>query len=404
MARKRSEAEQQIADLLQTARKSLRLSVAFLSRLDGTTQHLEVVDSSIPFLFQEGYQQQQDVTLCQAILDRRLPPVIPDLKAFPEAMRLPAARMPRLRSFVSVPVVLSDGALYGTFCAAGLTTDKELTKRDKALMDVLASAASVIIEPEVRAQERRTEIEARIDPVVAAGGPVVVLQPIVDLATGDRVGAEALSRFPAGWGKAPDVCFAEAHSIGRGHEMELLALERAAAHLPRVDGYIAMNVSPATLLRPECGELLGRLPLDRVLLELSEHDRVEDYAALDTALAPFRAAGMRLAIDDVGAGFSSLRHIVVTSPDVIKIDRSIVSGLDTDPVLTTLVRSLVGFGHANQLRVVAEGVETGAEAAALRALGVDYGQGWYHGRPVAPELLSATPAARVPGQELQPVH
>jgi EAL domain-containing protein (putative c-di-GMP-specific phosphodiesterase class I) len=89
---------------------------------------------------------------------------------------------------------------------------------------------------------------------------------------------------------------------------------------------------------------------------------------------------------------------------VIKIDRSIVSGLDTDPVLTTLVRSLVGFGHANQLRVVAEGVETGAEAAALRALGVDYGQGWYHGRPVAPELLSAAPAARVPGQELQPVH
>jgi GAF domain-containing protein len=102
-------------------------------------------------------------------------------------MKLPAATMPRLRSFVSVPVVLSDGALYGTFCAAGLTTDKGLTERDKALMDVLASAAAVIIEPQVRAQELRTEIGARIDPVVAAGGPVVVLQPIVDLATGDRV-------------------------------------------------------------------------------------------------------------------------------------------------------------------------------------------------------------------------
>ena len=124
MARKRSDAEQQIADLLHTARKSLRLSVAFLSRLDGTTQHLEVVDTSAPFLFREGYQQQQDLTLCQAILDRKLPQVIPDLKVFPEAMKLPAARMPRLRSYVSVPVTLSDGSLYGTFCAAGLTTTR----------------------------------------------------------------------------------------------------------------------------------------------------------------------------------------------------------------------------------------------------------------------------------------
>jgi len=314
MARKRTDAEQQIAELLQTARSSLRLSVAFLSRLDGTTQHLEVVESSVPFLFREGYQQKQEVTLCQAILDKKIPQVIPDLTVFPEAMKLPAARMPRLRSYVSVPVTLSDGSLYGTFCAAGLTTDRDLTKRDKALMDVLASAAAVIIEPEVRSQERRTEIEDRLRPVMDDGGPVVVLQPIVDLATGNRVGAEALSRFPAEWGMAPDVVFEQAHGVGLGDRLELLALERAAEHLARVDGYVAMNVSPATLLTPGCGELLGRLPLSRVLLELSEHDQVEDYAALNAALEPFRARGMRLAIDDVGAGFSSLRHIVVTAP------------------------------------------------------------------------------------------
>jgi EAL domain-containing protein (putative c-di-GMP-specific phosphodiesterase class I) len=398
VARERSDAEQQIADLLQTAKKSLRLSVAFLSRLDGTTQHLEVVESSVPFLFQEGYQQKQEVTLCQAILDKKLPQVIPNLKDHPEAMKLPAARMPRLRSYVSVPVVLSDGSLYGTFCAAGLTSDKDLTKRDKALMDVLASAASVIIEPEVRAQERRTDIEGRLEPVIADGGPVVALQPIVDLATGDRVGAEALSRFPAEWGMAPDVVFAEAHSIGIGHRLELLALERAAEHLDRVDGYVAMNVSPATLLTGQCVELLGRLPLRRVLLELSEHDQVEDYVALNDALAPFRAEGLRLAIDDVGAGFSSLRHIVVTSPDVIKIDRSIVTGLDTDPVLTKLVQSLVEFGHGCRVRVVAEGVETAGEAAVLRTLGVDYGQGWHFGRPGPPEALSEARTLRVPTQ------
>ena len=250
-----------------------------------------------------------------------------------------------MRSYVSAPVVLSDGSLYGTFCAAGFTSDKDLAKRDKALMDVLASAASVIIEPEVRAQERRTEIEDRLAPVIADGGPLVALQPIVDLATGDRIGAEALSRFPAEWGMAPDVVFEQAHSVGLGHRLELLALERAAEHLDRVDGYVAMNVSPATLLTRECARAAGPAAPARVLLELSEHDQVEDYAALTAALAPFRAAGLRLAIDDVGAGFSSLRHIVVTTPDVIKIDRSIVSGLDTDPVLSKLVHSLVEFGH-----------------------------------------------------------
>ena len=394
MGKSRTDTDEQIADLLRTAKKSLRLSVAFLTRMDGTTQHLEVVESSIPVLFQEGVTQVQETSLCQAILDKKLPAVLPNLKDFPEAMKLPAARIPRIRSYVSVPVTLSDGSLYGTFCAAGLTADKELTKRDKSLMDVLASAASVIIEPQVRDNERRTEIEDRLAPLMARGGPVIALQPIVDLATGSRAGAEALSRFPGEWGLTPDVVFEQAHSVGLGHELELQALRGAAALLDGAEGYVAMNVSPATLLTSGCADLLSRLPLHRVLLELSEHDPVEDYDALTSALAPFRAAGLRLAIDDVGAGFSSLRHIVITTPDVIKIDRSIVSGLDTDPVLATLVRSLVEFARGIGAKVVAEGVETADEAQVLRGLAVDLGQGWHFGRPAVPEAAAAVPAPR----------
>jgi len=401
MRRKRSAADQQIADLLVTAKKSLDLSVAFLSRLDGTTQHLEVVETAVPVLVQEGAKVRQDTSLCQAILDGRLPAVIPDVTEYPEAMKLPSARIPRIRSYVSTPVHLSDGSLYGTFCAFGFRSDKELGKRDLALVKVLASAAAVIVEPEVRDQERRTEIEGRLDPVVADGGPVVLLQPIVDLATGGRVGAEALSRFPAEWGRTPDVVFAEAHSVGMGHALELQALERAAEHLDRVAGYVAMNVSPATVLTPACGELLGRLPLDRVVLELTEHDEVEDYDVLLATLAPFRAAGLRLAIDDVGAGFSSLRHIVVTSPDVIKLDRSIAAGVAGDHVLATLVGSLVTFAHGSGARVVAEGVETADDAAALRTLGVDFGQGWHFGRPGPPEAL-AVPVPRTPADDAAP--
>jgi EAL domain-containing protein (putative c-di-GMP-specific phosphodiesterase class I) len=390
MGSRRSEAEQQVADLLLTAKQSLHLSVAFLTRMDGTTQFLEVVESSVPFLFKEGATQRQATSLCQAIQDRKLPPVIPDLRDFPEAMKLPAARLPRIRSYVSVPVVLSDGTQYGTFCAAGLTSDKGLTKRDKALMDVLAQAAAVIIEPDLRERTRRQEIERRLGPVVADGGPIVLLQPIVELCTGARIGVEALSRFPAEWGKAPDLCFAEAHSVGQGDLLEVLALQRAGEHLERVDGYVAMNVSPGTLLTPECGGLLGRLPLERILLELSEHAPVEDYPALGEVLQPLRERGMRLAIDDVGAGFSSLRHIVLTAPDVIKIDRSLVDGVSHDAVLTTLVRSLTEFGHGCGAQVVAEGIETEADALALLALGVDHGQGWHFGRPASADALAAT--------------
>ncbi|GGJ83505.1 hypothetical protein GCM10010123_11440 [Pilimelia anulata] len=388
MGKQRTAEGDQVAELLRTAKRSLGLSVAFLSRFEGDKQHLDVVESSIPLLFREGVTQVRETSLCQAILDRKLPAVIPDLTQYPAAMRLPAARLPRIRSFVSAPVVLSDGTLYGTFCAAGMTADSDLTPRDAKLMDVLARAAAVVIEPGVRDAERRADIDGRLDAVVAAGGPDIALQPIVALADGGRVGAEALSRFPAAWQRTPDVCFAEAHSVGRGVELELIALERAAAQLAVVPGYVSMNLSPAVLTDPAAAAVLGRMPLDRVVLELSEHVPVEDYDTLTKVLAPLRAGGLRLAIDDVGAGFSSLRHIVLTSPDMLKLDRSVITGVAGDPVLTTLIRSLVGFGHGCGASVVAEGVETAADAAALLDLGVDHGQGWHFGRPGPADQLA----------------
>ncbi len=396
MARARTEAARQIAELLKTARDALGLSLAFMTRLDETTQHLEVVESALPMLFRDGSQRPRANSFCQSIMDGKLPAVIPDVTKFPEAMKLPAARMPRLRSYVSVPVVLSDGTVYGTFCAAGFGADKQLSKRDKALMEVLSQAAALIVEPDFRRRELHAEIGDRLGPVIEAGGPLVVLQPIVDVGTGRRVGAEALSRFPQAWDRPPDVCFAEAHEIGAGDRLEILALEQAALHLAGVDGYIAMNISPTTLLTGECLDLLGRLPLDRIVLELSEHQQVEDYDLLKGVLAPLRGGGMRLAIDDVGAGFSSLRHIVLTQPDVIKLDRSIVTGVGADPVLRVLTRSLVDLAVACGATVVAEGVETEADAVALAGLGVHHGQGWFFGRPGAPSALRPSYALRQP--------
>jgi EAL domain-containing protein (putative c-di-GMP-specific phosphodiesterase class I) len=371
---------------LRTAKDALGLSLTFLSRLEGDMQYLDVVESSIP-LFHDGQTQRRETSICQWVLDGKLPSVIPNLAKLPEAKQLPAAKFPRIRSFVSVPVTFSDGTLYGTFCAAGFTADNQLSKRDKALMEVLASAAATVLEPSVLERRREEAIRARLTPVMTAGGPNVVLQPIVAMVGGRRVGAEALSRFPVEWAQAPDTVFAEATSIGVGLELELLALRGAVAQLWDVEGYVAVNFSPETLLDDRCHELLADLPAERIVLELSEHDPVDDYDELGVALAPLRARGMRLAIDDVGAGFSSLRHIVLSAPDIIKLDRSIVAGVVDDHVLGTLVHSLVDFGHSAGAAVVAEGIETVGDAKVLQAAGVDYGQGWLFGRAAPAEQL-----------------
>jgi EAL domain-containing protein (putative c-di-GMP-specific phosphodiesterase class I) len=375
-----------VAELLRTAKKSLGLSLTFLTRLDGEVQHLEIVESTLPF-FRDGQSQPQSTSLCQAILDGKLPSVIPNVAKLPEAMKTRAAKFPRIRSFVSVPVSLSDGTLYGTFCAAGFTADNQLTKRDHALMEVLASAAATLIEPGVQERRRESVIRARLEPVFASGDVNVVLQPIVSLADGARVGAEALSRFPVEWSMAPNEVFAEAASIDTGIELELLAAQRAIDKLPSISGYLSINFSPQTLLDQRCRELLTSSQRERIIVELSEHDPVHDYGALAVALSPLREGGVRLAIDDVGVGFSSLRHIVVSAPDLIKLDLSIVAGVASDQVLRTLARSLAEFGHEVGALVVAEGVETREDAIALREAGVDLGQGWYFGRPGSPDQL-----------------
>ncbi len=385
----RDDSQERIAALLHTARKSLDLSLAFLSRLDGPDQTLEVVDSAAWLPISDGVTQPRATSLCQVILDGDLPPVLPDLRSFPVAMALPAAKRPRLRSYISVPVRLSDGSLYGTFCAAGLTPRPELGKRDQGLMEVLAQAAALIIEPQVMAEQHARALAERFEPLMAAGGPAIVWQPIVDLGSGKFRAAEALSRFPAEWGAPPDVCFAEAHEIGVGHELELLSLLNAFRQSTQLPGYGTLNISPNTLVLESTTAALTEIASDKVVLELSEHDPVADYDALNAALGPMRDKGLRVAIDDVGSGFSSLRHVLLIHPDVLKLDRSMVSGVRPGTAQFDLIQSLADFGHRIGARIVAEGVEEQSEADALGSAGVDYGQGWLFGRPIPlPDLLS----------------
>lgn len=144
-----------------------------------------------------------------------------------------------------------------------------------------------------------------------------------------------------------------------------------------------MNVSPATVLAGGLEALLAELPQWRVVIELTEHRQVTDYAALRAALAPLRRRA-RLAVDDVGAGYSGLRHLLDLRPDIIKLDMSLTRDVDTDPARGVLAQAMVRFASEIGSVVVAEGVETQGELAALRAFGVTHAQGYHLSRPMPP--------------------
>jgi EAL domain-containing protein (putative c-di-GMP-specific phosphodiesterase class I)/putative methionine-R-sulfoxide reductase with GAF domain len=240
----------------------------------------------------------------------------------------------------------------------------------------------------------------RVERVLAERGYEIVFQPIYDLQSGGIFALEALARFEEQPYRSPDVWLAEAHHVGLGVELEHALLTAALECLDQLpDGTVmTVNAGPEALAAPGAAELLQRLDPSRVVVELTEHAAVEDYPALADALAGLRAAGVRLAIDDAGAGFASLMHILRLAPDFIKLDRQLICGLDVDPVRRSLAASLMRFAEESGATIVAEGVETGSELEALSALGLRHAQGFYLARP-APitdlERMGRSGAARV---------
>jgi len=195
--------------------------------------------------------------------------------------------------------------------------------------------------------------------------------------TGTPVGYEALSRFTDVHGGAlrPDLVFAEAPRLGLGVRLEQAALAAALDFLPLipVPRYLSVNLSPAALADPATHDLLTTVPAGRILLEITEHEAVPDYPTLTHLLDHQRSRGMRIAVDDAGAGYASLQHLTRLRPDVIKLDISLVRGIDTDSACRAMARSIIAYAQETGAILVAEGIETHAERHELAALGARLG-------------------------------
>ena len=242
--------------------------------------------------------------------------------------------------------------------------------------------ATVANRPAPRTRSARTTATRRISEAVQRGVDVA-LQPIVDLTSGEIVGVEALARFSDG--RSPDKWFTEATSLGLGAALELAAVQGALARINELPGKasLSVNVSASTACSPALSKTLAAAPPGRVVLEITEHVPVTDYPALATALSALRSRGIRVAVDDAGAGFASMQHVLRLHPDVVKLDASLVRGIDSEPSHRAMVSALVSFAHATGCSLVAEGIETASELAVARALGVACAQGFHLGVPDA---------------------
>jgi PAS domain S-box-containing protein len=230
--------------------------------------------------------------------------------------------------------------------------------------------------------EEHRECLERIQTVLEDERINPVYQPIYDLETGRVIACEALSRFPGEPERGPDHWFAEAWEVGLGVPLELLAVRTAAEALSRLpDGVnLCINASPPTIFSGRFLACVGPAA-DRVTVELTEHLQVDDYEGFTARLGPLREAGGKVAIDDFGAGYASLRHILKVRPEWIKLDISLTERIDANQVAHALATSLVSFADEVGVNVVAEGIETEDELEALIDIGFRYGQGFYFGVP-----------------------
>ena len=247
-------------------------------------------------------------------------------------------------------------------------------------------------EREQRSDRLRRFKSDRIRRVLECGGLSIMYQPIVELKTGQIVGYESLARFTDPPYRPPNIWFAEAAEVGLGAELELLAVELGLAAFASLGPttLLSINISPEVAVTAPFIQRFQAVPGERVVIELTEHTRIDDYPASARAIEQLRSSGIRIAVDDAGAGYSSLQHILRLQPDIVKLDQGLTGSIDTDAAKRALASSMVSFAGEIGAVLVAEGIETEQQLRVLRELGVEWGQGYLLGHPGP---LSPTTAA-----------
>ncbi|MDF1598759.1 EAL domain-containing protein [Mesorhizobium sp. YIM 152430] len=373
-----------IQKALEAVRTHLGMEVAYLSEFVGNDSVFRVVDApGLEQLVKPGDVRSLDEVYCRHILEGRLPELIPDTAAEPICQTMPITQAVPIGAHISIPILLPDGEPYGMFCCLSPHANPSLTARDLNVMRLFADMAARQIGRDVLEARCLEEKRASVEAMIAQGDFHLAFQPIVDFRNGTVKGFESLCRFRAEPYRAPNFWFADAAEAGLGTELELAVIAQAIDEAERFPSglYISINASPLTFCDPRLFDLVDGRDLTSIVFEITEHAPVDDYEGLRTRLELLRKKGARIAIDDAGAGFSSLRHIVQLHPDIIKLDMALTRAVDTDMARRALASALIYFAREIGASIVAEGIETEAELRTLGVLGISTGQGYFLGRP-----------------------
>lgn len=278
---------------------------------------------------------------------------------------------------VAADGVVVGGIVVGSMAPNGRARLVELTP----LIAEFGAMVAALLAPEVAKRREVNDLRTTIERVLADRAFHSVFQPAFDINAGTLVGYEALTRFTDG--TRPDLRFAQGVAAGLGLELEgaTMAAALAAATVLPAGAWLSLNASPDLILEHKrLSALLACRGERRIILEVTEHAVVADYGALREAVADL-GEGVEIAVDDAGAGFASLRHVIELRPDYVKLDISLIRGVGDDDARQALVAGMVHFAAETGCVLVAEGIETEPELAALRRLGIGLGQGYLLGRP-----------------------
>ena len=368
--------------IVEFAHRQLSLDVAYVGEFrDGMQLYRAVSGDAASFNITHADGLPAVATYDQRMAAGSIPNVICDASADERVAGLVVTRYARIGAYVGVPILLSDGTLYGTLSCVSHEPDYTLDDRAVSLLSLLGE----LIVDDLEDQRRRGDLRERIAKVIENGEFDIAYQPVFELA-GDRcVALEALARFRAPFGP-PAHTIAAAEAAGLGVELERAVMRRAYRILPRLapGQFLALNASPAALLDIARGAGCGEdVPWSRIVVEVTEHSAIEAYAVLEQELAPLRRRGLRIAVDDAGAGYASLRHVLELRPDFIKLDRWLIDGVADDGGRRAAVSAFVDLARELGSTVIAEGVERQEDLEALRELGLDAAQGYLLGGPTS---------------------
>ncbi|MGX5654217.1 sensor domain-containing phosphodiesterase [Geodermatophilus nigrescens] len=378
--------------LLDLARTRLDMDVAWLSVFTEGRQEVTSATGALDAMnVSEGMSLPLEESFCVRVLSGQLPPVVTAADRNPVTRDLAVTEALGIGSYVGAPVRDVDRRPLGMLCCLSRDAGEHLDGAAVRTVEMLADLIGERLAAEEFAEAELTARRDRVVDVLTRRAVTIHLQPVVDMRSGRVVAHEALARFP-GREEGPATLFSDAAAVGLGVELELLAVRSALELADRLPPgtRLAVNVSPEALLVPAVGRtLVEGAAATPLTVEVTEHSPIEDYPAVLVAVEPLRRAGIRLSVDDAGAGYASLRHILRLRPDTIKLDIALVSGVDTDPARQAMTAAMVAFAAETGSALVAEGVETAAERDALLARGVRLGQGHLFGRPAPLDRAAA---------------